>query len=82
MFLSHGKTAIMAASYLGAAIPGRLCPMFAYHFTMGDCWPIHMSPVGDLIKDPFTLEQAWDYDPLSIDLYIEDHPILVLITKD
>jgi hypothetical protein len=56
--------------------------MFAYHFTVGDCWLVCMSLIADLSKDPFTSEKARDYDPISIDLYIKDHPVLIFITKD
>jgi hypothetical protein len=70
-FLACQKTAITSASYYGAAIPGRLCPTFAYHLTVGECWPTHLNPLQDLIKDP-----------LVIDLYMKNHPVLMLITKD
>jgi hypothetical protein len=81
-FLARGETAITPASYFGAAIPGRLCPTFAYHFTVGDRWPTSPNPTEDLVKDPFTSERARDYAPLVIDLYTAVHPPLTLITKD
>jgi hypothetical protein len=37
-YLSIGESAITTKTYLGAAIPGRFCPNFAYHFKI-DGWP-------------------------------------------
>ena len=76
-FLQRGETAITPASYFGAAIPGRLCPTFAYHFTVGERWPTRQNPLADLIQAPFLSDRAKDYEPLVIDLYM-----LTLITKD
>jgi hypothetical protein len=81
-FLAHGETAITPTSYFGATIPGRFCPSFSYHFTVGDRWPMHLKPLEDLIKAPFLSEGALDFDPLVIDLYMNNHPKLILITKD
>jgi hypothetical protein len=55
-FLARGETAITPASYFGAAIPGRFCPSFAYHFTVGDHWPTRQDPLEDLLKSPFISE--------------------------
>jgi hypothetical protein len=37
-YLQIGEAAITTVTYLGAAIPGRFCPNFAYHFKI-DGWP-------------------------------------------
>jgi hypothetical protein len=55
-FLTQGEMAITVSSCFGAAIPGCLCPTFAYHFTVGDRWPTHLNPIKDLITDSFTSE--------------------------
>jgi hypothetical protein len=81
-FLSQGESAITSASYFGAAIPGRFCPSFLYHFTVANRWPTCLNLLKDLIKAPFLLERALDFDPLVIDLYIANHPQLQLITTD
>jgi hypothetical protein len=38
-YLSLGASAITADTYLGADIPGRFCPNYAYHFTVVNGWP-------------------------------------------
>jgi hypothetical protein len=81
-FLTHGKFTITTASYFGAIIPGRLCPSFSYHFMVGDCWPTRSDPLEDLIKALFLSERFLDFDPLVIDLYMDKHPPLTLVTKD
>jgi hypothetical protein len=81
-FLTRGKTAITPSTYFGAALPGRFCPSFANHFTVGDCWPTRQSPLADLIKDPFVSERVKDYAPLVIDLHADVHPSMQLITRD
>jgi hypothetical protein len=53
-----------------------------YHFTVGDRWPTRSDPLEDLIKTPFLSERVLDFDPLVIDLYMDRHPPLTLITKD
>jgi hypothetical protein len=37
-YLAIGEAAVTSSTYLGAAIPGRFCPNFAYHFKI-DGWP-------------------------------------------
>jgi hypothetical protein len=37
-YLSMGESAITTTTYLGASIPGRFCPNFAFHFKI-DGWP-------------------------------------------
>jgi hypothetical protein len=81
-FLAHGKMAITPTSYFGAPIPGQLCLSFSYHFTVGDRWPSHLKPLEDLIKAPFLSKRTLDFDPLVIDLYLDNHSKLILITKD
>jgi hypothetical protein len=81
-FLAQGETAITPTSYFGTIIPGRFYPSFSYHFTVGDRWPTRLNPLKDLIKAPFVSERVLDFDPLVIDLYMDHHPQLVLITKD
>jgi hypothetical protein len=81
-FLLCGETTITPASYFSLAIPGCFCPSFSYHFTVGDCWHTHLNPLKDLIKTPFVSERAVGFDPLVINLYMDNHPRLILITKD
>jgi hypothetical protein len=81
-FLSRGETAITASSYFGAAIPGRFCPNFAYHFTVVARWPTRIDPLADLAKLSMVSERAQEYEPMVIDLHIPTHPPLTLITKD
>jgi hypothetical protein len=57
-FLSRGKTAIMVSLYFGDNIPGRLCPNFAYHFTVFAHWPTHIDPLADLAKLPCISKRA------------------------
>jgi hypothetical protein len=38
-YLSLGVLAIVAATYLGAAIPSRFCPNYVYHFPVANGWP-------------------------------------------
>ena len=37
-YLALGTTAVTSGTYLGAAIPGRFCPNYAYHFKVNG-WP-------------------------------------------
>jgi hypothetical protein len=41
-YLSIGQSAVTTTTYLGAAIPGRFCPKFAYHFKI-DRWPTDLA---------------------------------------
>jgi hypothetical protein len=41
-YLALGEPAITATTYLGASIPGRFCPNFAFHFHV-DGWPTDQS---------------------------------------
>jgi hypothetical protein len=45
-FLQRGEAGITAATYLGAAIPGRFCPDFGFHFKPhNDVWPTESNPI-------------------------------------
>ena len=41
-FLDQGTTAITTSTYLGASIPGRFCPNYAYHFQVHG-WPTDLA---------------------------------------
>jgi hypothetical protein len=79
--LASSEIAITSSSYLGALIPGRWCPTFAYHFKVASYWPTRPSPIKELAKLPLVSERGQDYDPLTIDLYIPVHPPLALVTR-
>jgi hypothetical protein len=81
-FLERGETAITADSYLGAVIPGRLCPNFAYHFAVVARWPTRLNPLAEIILPPLVSERALDYEPLIVDLYTDHPQMLRLLTRD
>jgi hypothetical protein len=67
--LVRGETAITTNSYLGAIIPGRLCPNFAYQFTVVARWPTCLNPLTKIILPPLVFKRDLDYEPIIVDLY-------------
>ena len=81
-FLARGEIALTKDSYFGAKLPGRFCPNFAYHFRVANNWPTSPDPLEDL-ANPYTVSlRAQEYDPVVIDLHIDQHPEISLSTRD
>lgn len=82
LYLARGEQAITADCYLGAALHGRLCPNFAYHFRAGARWPTRVNPLKEVILSQLISERARDYEPITINLYETLQSPLRLVTKD
>jgi hypothetical protein len=88
-YLQLGTTAITSATYLGAAIPARFCPNFAFHFQVSNGWPTDSSSattqgfLHEFEHDPLISWQAQQHDRISVDLHEEDPSVIPpLQTKD
>jgi hypothetical protein len=74
-YLSIGEPAITHTTYLGAAIPGRFCPNFAYYFQV-DGWPT------DLLA-PNTHGFLHEFEKLSmISLQAQQHDHILVNLHD
>jgi hypothetical protein len=82
LYLAQGKLALNADSYFGAKLPGRFCPNFAYHFRVGNNWQTRPDPLADLAKLHTVSLRAQEYNPVVIDLHIDEHPEISLLTRD
>ena len=82
LYLKRGEIALNADSYFGAKLPGRFCPNFAYHFRVANNWPTHPDPLEDLAKITRVSLRAQEYDPVVINLHIDEHPEISLLTRD
>jgi hypothetical protein len=81
-YIAVGETAITADSYFGVKLPGRFCPNFAYHFKVANNWPTRPDPLLDLAKLHTVSIRAQEFDPVLIDLHIDNHPSVSLQTRD
>jgi hypothetical protein len=82
IYLARGEIALNADAYFGAKLPGRFCPNFAYHFRVANNWPTRPDPLEDLAKLHMVSLRAQEYDPVVIDLHIDEHPEISLLTRD
>jgi hypothetical protein len=73
-YLSTGEPAVTTTTYLGAAIPGRFCPNFAYHFKV-DGWPTDSADttntgfLSEFERLPMISWQAKQHDRIPINLH-------------
>jgi hypothetical protein len=71
-YLLIGDAVTKQDTYLGANIPGRFCPNFAYHFKVTNGWPTD-TPTSVFLKEflhlPLISYQARQYDPVEVDLH-------------
>jgi hypothetical protein len=73
-YLAIGEAAITPTTYLGATIPGRFCPNFAYHFRI-DGWPTdsaNSATAGFLAifeHMPMISWQAQQHDRITVNLH-------------
>jgi hypothetical protein len=73
-YLAIGEAAITPATYLGATIPGRFCPNFAYHFKI-DGWPTDSTDaatsgfLSEFEHLPLISWQAQQHDRISVNLH-------------
>jgi hypothetical protein len=77
-YLTQGASAITAKTYLGADIPGRFCPNYAYHFTVANGWPtdtMEQAFLGEFQHGHLILPQAKQHDLIELDLH---QPMVVL----
>jgi hypothetical protein len=84
-FLKLGAPAITADTYLGAKIPGRFCPNYAYHFTVVNGWPTDTEDknfLGEFQHEPIISFQAKQYDPVAIDLHQPNIPVPYITTRE
>jgi hypothetical protein len=84
-YLTMGETAITADTYLGMAIPGRLCPNYTHHFTVANGWPTDTNGkkfLAELQHLPMISSQAQQYDPVEIDLYQTEVSVPPLATRE
>jgi hypothetical protein len=81
-YLSIGESAITTTTYLGAAIPGRFCPNFAYHFKI-DGWPTDSAEsvttgfLSEFERLPMISWQAKQHDRIPINLHQLDSTVLL-----
>jgi hypothetical protein len=82
-YLAIGSTAITPATYFGAAIPGRFCPNFAYHFQVANSWPTDTSGT-DFLKEfrrsSIISVMATQHAPMNVDLHQPDLRLTALKT--
>jgi hypothetical protein len=90
-YLLAGAQAITTSTYLGANIPARFCPNFAYHFKVANGWPTDeartkkgiQSFLHDFEHLPLLSWQAQQHARLDVDLHDLTHPIILpLQTRD
>jgi hypothetical protein len=77
-YLTQGASAITAKTYLGADIPGRFCPNYAYHFPVANGWPTDTTGqafLGEFQHAHLISPQAKQHDPVELDLH---QPMVVL----
>ena len=73
-YLSMGEAALTPATYLGAAVPGRFCPNFAYHFKLNS-WPTDSAEttnagfLSEFEHLPLISWQARQHDRIPINLH-------------
>jgi hypothetical protein len=73
-YLALGEPAITAPTYLGASIPGRFCPNFAFHFHV-DGWPTDLSDqtkqgyLTEFEHLPFISGQAKQHKRIPVNLH-------------
>jgi hypothetical protein len=84
-FLLRSEAGITKATYLGAAIPGRFCPDFGFHFKPNNnVWPTESNPIEHFTANFLvSLEAARDYEPVTIEVRGDRWaPIPSLLTHD
>jgi hypothetical protein len=83
-YLSIGESAITTTNYLGASIPGRFCPNFAYHFKI-DGWPTDSTEtattgfLSEFEHLPLISWQAQQHDRIPINLHQLASTVLLLL---
>jgi hypothetical protein len=83
-FLQRGTVGITPPTYFHAAIPGRFCPNFGYHFKPhNQVWPTLADPIEHFKSPSLVSLEAQDYDPVIIKVH-GNHwaPIRALLTCD
>jgi hypothetical protein len=82
-YLLAGAQAITASTYLGAQIPARFCPNFAYHFKVTNGWPTDAARaedtqgfLHDFEHSPLISWQAMQHARLDVNLHDLIHPIV------
>jgi hypothetical protein len=71
-YLQIGDKVPKSMTYLGAEIPARFCPNFAYHFKVTNGWPTDTVAnifLKEFLHPPLISHQAIQYDPVEIDLH-------------
>jgi hypothetical protein len=83
-FLQRGADGITSDTYLQAAIPGRFCPHFGFHFKPhNEVWPTLANPIAHF-KSAFLVGlEAQDYDPVILEIHSGRlSPSPALLTQD
>jgi hypothetical protein len=83
-FLQRGTNGITRDTYLQAAIPGRLCLNFGFHFKPHDeVWPTLADPIEHFKLASLVGLEAQDYDPVIIEVHSDRWaPIPALLTRN
>jgi hypothetical protein len=83
-YLQRGTAGITATTYLGAAIPGRFCPNFGFHFKPhNNKWPTDSHPTEHFSAEILVSLDARDYEAVTIEVHGDRWaPIPSLLTRD
>jgi hypothetical protein len=83
-FLQQGADGITSDTYLQAAIPGRFCPNFGFHFKPhNEVWSTLADPIAHFKSAFLVVLEAQDYDPVILEVHSDRWaPIPALLTRD
>ena len=84
-YLQIGDKVPKSMTYLGAEIPARFCPNFAYHFKVVNGWPtdtVTNTFLKEFLHPPLISHQAIQYDPVDIDLHQPELLMEVFKTRE
>jgi hypothetical protein len=83
-FLQRGADDITSDIYLQAAIPGRFCPNFGFHFKPhNEVWPTLDDPIAHFKLAFLVGLEAQDYNPVILEVHSDRWaPIPALLTRD
>jgi hypothetical protein len=84
-YLQIGDKVPKGMTYLGAEIPARFCPNFAYHFKVTNGWPtdtVTNTFLKEFLHPPLISHQAKQYDPVEIDLHQPELMMEVFKTRE
>jgi hypothetical protein len=82
--LQRGADRITTDTYLNAAVPGRFCPNFGFHFKPhNEVWPTLADPVEHFELASLVGLEAQVYNPMIIEVHSDRWaPIPALLTGD